>query len=98
MSTKVILIIIATINPSEKDSLTYYLQEMNKLYQEVGANQIKKYQITESLIGEETANLVSIMEFPNREAMEKVFKSEEYKKLVPYREKAFIKVTAMISE
>jgi len=33
----VFLIIIASVNPSEKDALNYYLQEMIVLYQEVGA-------------------------------------------------------------
>ena len=98
MSSKVILIIIATINPTEKESLNYYLQQMNILYQEVGATPISKYKISEVLIGDNIPNLVSIMEFPNRESLDKVFKSEKYEALIPYRRKAFIKVEAVISE
>ncbi len=98
MSGKVILIIIATINPIEKESLSYYLLEMDKMYREVKAIPVKKYKISESLIGEEATNVVSIMEFSSREALDKVFRSERYKELIPYRMKAFLRVEAMISE
>ncbi len=94
----VFLIIIASVNPSEKDALNYYLQEMSILYQEVGAKPTGRYKISEALMGSASTNLVSIMEFPSREALDKVFKSEEYKKLIPFRQKAFLKLEALISE
>jgi uncharacterized protein (DUF1330 family) len=94
----VFLIIIASVNPSEKDALNYYLQEMNVLYQEVGAKPTGRYKISETLMGSESTNLVSVMEFPSREALDKVFKSKKYKELVSYRQKAFLKLDALISE
>lgn len=94
----VFLIIIASVNPSEKDALNYYLQEMKVLYQEVGAKPTGRYKISETLMGGESTNLVSVMEFPSREALDKVFKSEKYKELVSYRQKAFLKLDALISE
>ena len=95
---KVILIIVATINPNEKEALNYYLEQMDVLYEEVEAKPIGKYKIDESIIGDNSPNLVSIMEFPNQDALDKVFKSEKYKTLKPYREKAFIKVEAHLSK
>ncbi|MFL1896369.1 DUF1330 domain-containing protein [Aquimarina sp. 2-A2] len=95
---KVILIIVATINPNEKEALNYYLKQMNILYEQVGAQSIGKYIVSESLIGTDSPNLVSIIEFRNKEALEKVFKSEKYKTLKPYREKAFLQVEAHLSK
>lgn len=95
---KVILIIVATINPNEKEALSYYLEQLNVIYKQVEAKPIKKYKISETLIGANNPNLVSIMEFPSRDALDLVFKSETYKALIPYRERAFIKVDAHISK
>ena len=95
---KVILIIIATINPSETESLNYYMAEMNQLYSEVGAIPIDKYKVSETLIGEDQPNILAIIEFPNQEAIDKVFKSSKYKSLIPYRDKAFLKVEAHLSK
>ncbi len=95
---KVVLIILATINPNEKEALNHYLEQMNMLYEQVEAIQISKYKISESLMGENSPNLVSILEFPNQDALDKVFKSEKYKTLKPFREKAFLQVEAHVSK
>ena len=34
---KVNLVIVATINPNEKESLKYYLENLNVLYEKAGA-------------------------------------------------------------
>ena len=39
-----------------------------------------------------------VVEFPNQESFQKLFASEEYKKLVPYREKGFNKLNVFISK
>ena len=71
---------------------------MNILYAKIEAKPVSKYKISKTLIGELEPNLVSIMEFPSKQAVDAVFKSEEYQKLLPYREKAFLKVEAFLSE
>lgn len=98
MSTKIILIIIATINPNEREALAQYLEEMNVFYTEVGAIPISKHKISEVIMGEETPNLVAILEFPDRASVDRVFNSKRYQKLVALREKAFIKVSVVLSE
>ena len=50
------------------------------------------------MIGNEAPTFIAVMEFPNVEAISEVFDSEEYKKLIPYREKAFSNVEAYISQ
>ncbi len=77
--------------------MTYYLENVAKLYEKVKAKQINKYKIEEALIGDNTPSLVSVMEFENKEALDTVFKSDTYQKLLPYRNKAFSKLEAYIS-
>lgn len=97
---KVNLVIVLTINPAEKESLTHYLTNLSILYEQVGAKRIAKYDISETLIGDksQTPTFSVIMEFPSMEALEKVFKGDKYEKLVPYLEKAFLEVRAYISK
>ncbi|HMO40221.1 MAG TPA: DUF1330 domain-containing protein [Saprospiraceae bacterium] len=95
---KVILIIIATINPAEKEALDIYLKGMNTLYAEVGAKPVARYGVSKVLMGEKQPNLVSIMEFPDEAALDQVFKSEAYKALLPHRAKAFTNLEAFVGE
>ncbi len=97
MST-VKLIIVATINHNESEALSYYLEKVGELYQEVAAESLGKFKVTKSLIGDYTPSLVSIMEFKDADTLQNVFEGEEYQKLLSYREKAFVKVEAYISE
>lgn len=96
--SKVNLVIVATINPNEKEALSHYLEKLGALYQRVNATNVGKYKISKASIGEYTPSLVSIMEFADIESLNKVFEGEEYKELLPYRKKAFSKLEAYISE
>jgi len=96
--SKVNLTIVATINPDAKEELSHYLEEVGILYKEVNAKPVNKFKITKPLIGNYSPSLVSIMEFPNMVSLNNVFESDDYKQLIPYREKAFSKLEAYISE
>ena len=96
--TKVNLTIVATINPNGKEELSHYLKEIEILYKKVDAKPVNKFKIKKTLIGEHTPSLVSIMEFPNIDLLNDLFESDDYKDLIPFREKAFSKLEAYISE
>jgi uncharacterized protein (DUF1330 family) len=91
------LIIVAKINPAEKEALNQYLEGVAQLYQQVGAQSIHKYKISEASIGEYTPSIVSIMQFPDKESLDHVFESASYQTLIPLRDKAFLKVESYIS-
>jgi uncharacterized protein (DUF1330 family) len=95
---KVNLIIVATINSNGKEELLHYLEKVGDLYKKVKAKPVNKFKITKPLIGDYTPSLVSTMEFPNMASLNEVFESDAYKKIIPYREKAFSKLEAYISE
>ncbi|SED05742.1 Uncharacterized conserved protein, DUF1330 family [Tenacibaculum sp. MAR_2009_124] len=95
---KTYLTIVATINPKGKEELSKYLEKTEILYKKVNAKPVHKFMITKTLIGESTPNLVSIMEFQNIHSLNDVFESDDYKELIPYREKAFTKLEAFISQ
>lgn len=95
---KVNLTIVATLNPNGKEELSHYLERVGVLYKKVDAKPVNKFKITKPLIGNYKPSLVSIMEFPNMNSLNDVFESNDYKQLIPYREKAFLKLEAYISE
>jgi len=96
--SKVNLIIVATINPNEKEALSHYLEGVGKLYEEVNAKSVGKYKVSKASIGDYTPSLVSIMEFDNIAAMNQVFDSQTYQALLPIRDKAFLKLEGYLSE
>jgi uncharacterized protein (DUF1330 family) len=91
------LIIVAKINPAEKEALSQYLEGVAQLYQQVEAQSISKYKISEASIGEYTPSIVSIMQFRDKESLDNVFESKAYQALIPLRDKAFLKVESYIS-
>jgi len=96
--SKVNLTIVATINPEGKEELSHYLEKVGDLYMKADAKPVNKFKVTKPLIGDYKPSLVSIMEFPNMDSLNNVFESDDYKQLISYREKAFSKLEAYISE
>ena len=85
------------INPQEQASFEHYKTEINKQYEAVGAVVTDRYPIVQVVAGEEQPDFVMVVEFPNAQALQQVFTSAEYQKLVPYREKGFKKLNAFLS-
>lgn len=93
---KIIFVVIATLNPQEKESAQSYMEQVGKMQEEVGANIVDRLPVTEVFLGE-PGQMIAIVEFPNKEAFDKVFKSEAYEALIPLRDKGFSKLNAYIS-
>ncbi|WP_350293981.1 DUF1330 domain-containing protein [uncultured Croceitalea sp.] len=97
MNLKIILIIIALANPNEKEAFEHYISQIRAQYELVGAKPVK-YPVNHVVMGEEKPDFIMVVEFPNQEALQKLFTSEDYKKLVPYREKAFTDLKVFLSK
>ncbi len=95
---KIILIVLASINPAEKEAAETYVKEVSIMQESAGAVTLDRYPIAEAFIGDITPNVVAIVEFPNQEAFDSVFKSEEYVRLIPLRDKGFSQLNAFISK
>lgn len=98
MKLEIILIIMGFINPQEQQSFDFYASNMRQQYENVGAKIVDRYPIVHNVFGGEKPDFVMVVEFPNQESFQKLFASEAYKKLVPYREKGFNKLNVFISQ
>ena len=86
----VLVLALVTINEAEPYALAKYLDATIPLLDEVGAKIIQRFDVNEVVVGRRPAHSVMIVEYPDREAVDKVFTSATYKSIVPYRDKAFL--------
>ncbi|MCB0430944.1 MAG: DUF1330 domain-containing protein [Flavobacteriales bacterium] len=97
MTTSVFMIVIASINEGEEKALNTYLQGLIKLYDNVSARVMHNYHITSRMVGENPVDMVSVIAFPNREAIAEVYDSEEYQVLIRFRDQAFRRLEVLLS-
>lgn len=97
ISEKKFMIVNAVLNPMEKEAFAFYSENSAPLFKKAGGTPVGKFKITESLVGNMNLHIIAIMEFPNDKAIKDVFASEEYKKLLPYRDKAFRELQVYIA-
>ena len=87
------LIVNATPNPNESEALAYYSKYAGEILKAHNGKLISKYTIFESITNEKLESNVMIMEFENDNIIEVLSSGESYKKLIPYRNKAFNKIS-----
>lgn len=92
------LIVTAQLNPNDSEALSKYLEVMKALNEKAQAKPLAKYEINETIIGSSKLSYVAVMEFPDEASIHQLFASDEYQKIVKFREQAFIRVDAFISK
>ncbi|MCE7996832.1 MAG: DUF1330 domain-containing protein [Roseivirga sp.] len=97
-NTKTTLIVTSTINPAEMESLQAYVQKVMPMLLELGGKVIKRTKITDVYFGEKPAELLLVMDFPSKEALQAMFDSEAYQAVIPLRNKGFSKVDILFAE
>lgn len=91
-------IVTAHLNPNGSEALSKYLEGMKALLEKAQAKPVAKYEINETIIGSSKLSYVTIIEFPEEASIHQLFASEEYQKIIKFREQAFIRVDAFISK
>ena len=83
--------VLATVTfaKDQAEALTKYLEVTAPLLQRAQAQVKTVFELNEAVVGNRPAKQLIIVEYPNREAVDMVFKSPEYKALIPTRDKAF---------
>lgn len=83
--------VVATIaiNPDEPKALEEYFKVTMPLLEEVGAKVIQRFDLGEVVVGQAVAETLMVVEYPSLDALDSVFKSDLYKSIIPFRDKAF---------
>lgn len=79
-----------TINAREPEALQKYFEIANPLVEKFGGQVLKTLEIGKPIVGNKPSELILLVEYPSRDAVEELFGSDEYKSTIPYREKAFL--------
>ena len=97
MSFKIVMIVLAFLNPAETEAFDTYVTGIRAQYENVGAKTVR-HDVDQMLAGEQQPDFIMVVEFPNPQAVQQLFSSKEYQQLVPYREKAFKKLEVFLSQ
>jgi uncharacterized protein (DUF1330 family) len=84
-----IMITVGILAENGAEELERYAQGVMPLLEEAGVKILGRYQGQEMLVGEDMFDLVSVMEFPDVNAMKQFLNSDAYMAMVPHRTKAF---------
>jgi len=96
MSEKATLVVTATPNPEEIESVQSYLQGVLPLLSGAGGQLVKRLKV-ENLIYGKPNGMVLVMDFDSEEAITGLFESEDYAKLLPVRDKGFKEMNIMLT-
>jgi uncharacterized protein (DUF1330 family) len=66
--------------------------------QKNGGKSIARYKAVEQLKGEESPEMIGIMEFPNGDTIKQMINGEDFLALADFRSKAFTKLNMMICD
>lgn len=85
-----------TLNPDEPEAIQTYFDTAMPLIESVGAVIRQRFDIGEAIIGERIAETMMVVEYPDHDALESVFESDDYKAIIPARDKAFLKYSVNV--
>lgn len=90
--------VLATVSVAEDQAqaLAAYLTVTTPLLERAGARITKRFVILDVVMGVRPTQTVIVVEYPDRVAVDKVFKSAEYQAFIPMRDIAFREYNVMI--
>ena len=95
MNEKATLVVTATTNPSEMESVQSYLQGL-PLLMGAGGKLVKRLNVNELIHGN-PSGMVLVMDFESDEAITALFKSDEYAALIPVRDQGFAEMNILLT-
>ncbi len=93
----VTVVAMVSINDDEPMALAEYFRVTGPLLERAGAQIKKSFNINEVVVGHRPAKTVFIVEYPDKAAVDSVFKSNEYQSIIPSRDLAFTEYSVTIA-
>ncbi|MBV7395996.1 DUF1330 domain-containing protein [Mameliella sediminis] len=85
----VYVIACLTPNPEHQDDYETYLRVAMPLLDKVGGKLSQHFPVGDVVVGNKPAEAIMVVEYPDMDAVHALFQSEEYKALIPVRDRAF---------
>lgn len=80
---------LTTLNPNQTEALSTYMATTSPLLEQAKARVVQTYTTASTMIGETVPNTITIVEYPDMDAVNSVFQSAEYGLLKEIRAQAF---------
>ena len=97
MSEKATLVVTASPNPNEMESVQNYLQGVMPLLMGAGGQLVKRLKV-ENLIHGNPSGMVLVMDFDSKEVIDGLFDSDQYAELIPVRDKGFSEMNILVTQ
>ncbi|NBZ87560.1 DUF1330 domain-containing protein [Stagnihabitans tardus] len=78
-----------TVAEDQPVALAAYFKVTQPLLEAAGGRIIKRFRLTDPVVGQMPSQTVVIVEYPSRAAVAQVFDSPEYQAIIPIRDIAF---------
>ena len=95
---KAILVITAKVNKENMNELKSYLDQIGPITGKFGGQPVAKYKTIEDITGEQSPDLISVMEFPSKEVINEMVHSKDFTDMADLRARVFTKLNMMISK
>lgn len=89
MTDKTTLIVTSNPIPEHQEELNEYVKGVMPLLLNLGGVIIKRSLVTDTYHGSKHFTFLLVMDFPSRKSLVEMFESDDYKILIPMREKGF---------
>lgn len=96
--SKTFLVITAIVNKQNIAEVPEYLGGVMKIFGQNGGKPVGRYKTINSLIGEDSPEMMAIIEFDNPETIENMVKGEAFNALAELRARVFSKLNMIISQ
>jgi uncharacterized protein (DUF1330 family) len=96
MNANATLVVTATPNPHEMDSVQGYLQGVLPLLMGAGGKPVKRLKVDEVIRGN-PSGMVLVMDFDSEEAISTMFESDDYAALIPMRDQGFAEMNILVT-
>lgn len=85
----VYVIACLSVNPDANDDYQTYLSVALPLMEKVGGKVTQQFPVGDVVVGDKVAESIMVVEYPNLAAIDALFQSDEYKAIIPVRDRAF---------
>ena len=96
--TKTFLIINAIVNKENMADVKLYLQSIMAVFGKNGGKPIARYKTIEKLIGDESPEMIAIIEFASAEILKQMINGDDFTALAELRAKVFTKLNIVICD
>ena len=95
---KTFLVITAIVNKQNIAEVPEYLGSVMQIFGQNGGKPVGRYKTVNALVGEESPEMMAVIEFDNAKIIEDMTKGEAFNALAEQRARVFTKLNMIISQ